>query len=333
MPDHSRLPALLLPASLCATLLLAGCGAIPAPTAPVTVQGRRRARQRSWRPAACLQQPRPPARRQHRRLWHNQRPRHPSICSRPQPSPPTPSMGSPCPTSPRAPMAASPSQGITTCTAGQVVYALATGWQSWPHAVRRQRSNLSLIAVLGTCPASGTFLIAHPYLTINEVTTVAATYALSGYLTDDAHLQLRQHPSRSDRPAECRSQRRQHRRSKQRGSARYNARKQHRQHHWHRSNPDHQLPRQHPRKLRQLQRYWWPMQHFSSAWPPQTEPQPAQRLPIPRQRCSTSPTTPGQTPPLSTISAPDSPAFANALGGAPHDWTITISYSESSFRR
>jgi hypothetical protein len=39
MPYASRLPAVLLPASFCATLLLAGCGAIPAPTAPVTVQG------------------------------------------------------------------------------------------------------------------------------------------------------------------------------------------------------------------------------------------------------------------------------------------------------
>ncbi len=45
------------------------------------------------------------------------------------------------------------------------------------------------MAVLGQCPSSNSnFLAADPYISVNEVTTVAGVYALSGYMTDMLHV-------------------------------------------------------------------------------------------------------------------------------------------------
>jgi hypothetical protein len=45
------------------------------------------------------------------------------------------------------------------------------------------------MAVLGQCPSSSSnFLAADPFISVNEVTTVAGVYALSGYMTDMLHV-------------------------------------------------------------------------------------------------------------------------------------------------
>ena len=51
-------------------------------------------------------------------------------------------------------------------------------------------NNLSagLLAVLGNCPSAGNFLTATPFIDVNEVSTIAAAYALAGYATDATHV-------------------------------------------------------------------------------------------------------------------------------------------------
>jgi hypothetical protein len=47
----------------------------------------------------------------------------------------------------------------------------------------------ALMSVLGQCPSGSTnFLGTEPFLVVNEVTTVAGAYALSGYMTDMLHV-------------------------------------------------------------------------------------------------------------------------------------------------
>ncbi len=47
---------------------------------------------------------------------------------------------------------------------------------------------ISLLSVLGACPSTGTFAGVIPYINLTEATTVAAAYALSGYMTDATHV-------------------------------------------------------------------------------------------------------------------------------------------------
>jgi streptogramin lyase len=78
--------------------------------------------------------------------------------------------------------------GDYTCTAGQQVYLLALGGNPGlpPGQVN---SALALMAAFGACPEGQTnFASAIPYVSINEVTTVAAVYGLSGFMTDAAHV-------------------------------------------------------------------------------------------------------------------------------------------------
>ncbi|HZL25199.1 MAG TPA: hypothetical protein VFC39_01570 [Acidobacteriaceae bacterium] len=70
--------------------------------------------------------------------------------------------------------------GDYTCTAGQQVYLYATGGDPGSGT----NDNIGLLAVLGTCPASGTMADVTPYVWMNEVTTVAAAYSLAGFATD-----------------------------------------------------------------------------------------------------------------------------------------------------
>jgi hypothetical protein len=77
--------------------------------------------------------------------------------------------------------------GDYACIAEQQVYLYAQGGNpgSAPNAA------LGLMAALGTCPASGNFLSGPapiPYITINEVSTVAAAYAFAGFATDATHV-------------------------------------------------------------------------------------------------------------------------------------------------
>jgi hypothetical protein len=75
--------------------------------------------------------------------------------------------------------------GLYTCTPNTQVYALALGG-----ITVRTTSNaaISEMAVLGNCPSSGNFVAATPTIFISEVTTVAAAYALSGFMTDARHV-------------------------------------------------------------------------------------------------------------------------------------------------
>lgn len=78
--------------------------------------------------------------------------------------------------------------GDYTCTAGQQVYLLALGGNPGlpPGQVNPA---LALIAAFGACPDGQTsFASTIPYVSINEVTTVAAIYSLSGFMTDATHM-------------------------------------------------------------------------------------------------------------------------------------------------
>jgi len=78
--------------------------------------------------------------------------------------------------------------GDYTCTVGQQVYLLALGGNPGlpPGEVNPA---LALMSAFGACPEGQTnFASTVPYVYINEVTTVAAAYALSGFMTDATHL-------------------------------------------------------------------------------------------------------------------------------------------------
>jgi len=49
-------------------------------------------------------------------------------------------------------------------------------------------SAAGLMAVLGNCPVAGNFASATPYVVVNEVSTVAAAYAMAGFATDAVHV-------------------------------------------------------------------------------------------------------------------------------------------------
>ncbi len=72
-----------------------------------------------------------------------------------------------------------------TCTAGQQVYLYALGGQPTTGVTN---SVSGLMAILGSCPSAGNFLTATPYVTVNEVTTIAAAYAFAGFATDATHV-------------------------------------------------------------------------------------------------------------------------------------------------
>jgi streptogramin lyase len=77
--------------------------------------------------------------------------------------------------------------GDYNCTSGSLIYLLAT--QGNPGLGAGQSNpNLALMTVLGPCPSSGNFLSTFPFISINEVTTVAGVYALSGFMTDLTHV-------------------------------------------------------------------------------------------------------------------------------------------------
>lgn len=78
--------------------------------------------------------------------------------------------------------------GDYTCTSGQQVYLLAQGGNPGlpPGQVNPA---LAILAAYGACPEGQTdFASTIPYVSMNEVTTVAAIYALSGFMTDATHV-------------------------------------------------------------------------------------------------------------------------------------------------
>jgi hypothetical protein len=78
--------------------------------------------------------------------------------------------------------------GDYTCTGGQQVYLYAVGGNtgSGPN------SAAGLLAALGTCPGTagslGNTFASGLFVTMNEVSTVAAAYALAGFATDAVHV-------------------------------------------------------------------------------------------------------------------------------------------------
>ena len=74
--------------------------------------------------------------------------------------------------------------GDYTCTPGSQSYIYTSGGNSGAGV----NSAVSLMAVLGTCPASGTYSVTTPFIWVDEVTTVAAAYALSGFAVDSTHV-------------------------------------------------------------------------------------------------------------------------------------------------
>jgi hypothetical protein len=72
--------------------------------------------------------------------------------------------------------------GDYTCTQGQQVYMVAVGGNP---GLTGTVNNTAIVqmAGLGQCPAAGNLAAQVPYLVINEVTTVAFAYAMSGFAT------------------------------------------------------------------------------------------------------------------------------------------------------
>jgi len=75
--------------------------------------------------------------------------------------------------------------GNYTCTAGHEVYVYVRGGNSGDDG---QNSAIGLIASLGACPDIGHFDNTVPFIFVNEVTTVAAAYAMSGMAADATHV-------------------------------------------------------------------------------------------------------------------------------------------------
>jgi len=74
--------------------------------------------------------------------------------------------------------------GDYSCTPNTQVYIYALGGNPGAGA----NSAAGLLAVLGNCPSTGNFLIATPYVVVNEVTTIAAAYSFAGFATDATHV-------------------------------------------------------------------------------------------------------------------------------------------------
>ncbi|MDP9051059.1 MAG: NHL repeat-containing protein [Acidobacteriota bacterium] len=74
--------------------------------------------------------------------------------------------------------------GDYSCTPNTQVYIYAVGGNpgAGPNAAA------GLLAVLGNCPSTGNFLTSVSYIVVNEVSTIAAAYAFSGFATDATHV-------------------------------------------------------------------------------------------------------------------------------------------------
>lgn len=74
--------------------------------------------------------------------------------------------------------------GEYTCTEGQQVYVVAVGGNPGSSGSNVNNSAIVQMAALGQCPAAGSMAALVPYLTINEVTTVAFAYSVGGFATN-----------------------------------------------------------------------------------------------------------------------------------------------------
>jgi hypothetical protein len=71
-----------------------------------------------------------------------------------------------------------------TCTSNSQLYLYSLGG----NAGAGPNAAAGLMAVLGACPSSGSFLSSFPTVSMNEVTTIAAAFALAGFATDATHV-------------------------------------------------------------------------------------------------------------------------------------------------
>ena len=76
--------------------------------------------------------------------------------------------------------------GDYTCPVGDQLYLYATGGS--PDAGVHTNSAIGLMAALGTCQSGVSLAVNVPYVTLNEVTTVAAAYALGGFAVDSTDI-------------------------------------------------------------------------------------------------------------------------------------------------
>jgi streptogramin lyase len=74
--------------------------------------------------------------------------------------------------------------GDYSCTPGQQVYLYAKGGNPGAGV----NANVGMMAILGSCPTAGNFAAATPYVLVNEVSTVAAAYAMAGFASDATHV-------------------------------------------------------------------------------------------------------------------------------------------------
>lgn len=77
--------------------------------------------------------------------------------------------------------------GEYTCLANTQVYLYAIGGNPGL-PVGQTNSAAGFLAALGNCPPSGTLALQVPYVSVNEVSTVAAAYALAGFASDATHI-------------------------------------------------------------------------------------------------------------------------------------------------
>ena len=74
--------------------------------------------------------------------------------------------------------------GDYSCTPNTQVYLYAQGGNPGAGV----NSGAGLLAALGNCPSSNSFLATVPFISVNEVTTVAAAYAMAGFASDATHV-------------------------------------------------------------------------------------------------------------------------------------------------
>jgi len=81
--------------------------------------------------------------------------------------------------------------GEYTCTQGTQVYLYSVGGVTGGNTTANTAAGL--MAVLGECPSSGTFVGDINYVYMNEISTVAAAYAIAGYASDAVHVSSSNH--------------------------------------------------------------------------------------------------------------------------------------------
>jgi hypothetical protein len=74
--------------------------------------------------------------------------------------------------------------GDYTCTQNSQVYLYALGGNPGAGI----NSAAGLLAILGNCPSTGNFLGSTPFISVNEVSTIAAAFASSGFASDATHV-------------------------------------------------------------------------------------------------------------------------------------------------